>query len=227
MKSVNLIPAPRRDSKRRRKHRNVCAAACGAYGVVLACALGVAHLMWSGAGAKLDEELASADAAIERAQRQADDCRAELTAARATVEANRTVAEQPDWSVLLALLATTTGDDVVLRSVVVAPQAATPSALTSGQAAAAAKSAAPAAAPEVVLEVHGVGRTQLAVQQHALRVEQTGLFAKVAVLDTGREPYLMQDAIAFRLQCTFGEPKQQSISQTGALSATDTGATTK
>jgi hypothetical protein len=229
MKSVNLIPAPRRDAKRRRRHRNVCAAACGAYGVLLTCALGVAHLMWSGAGAKLDEELASADAAIERTQRQADECRQELTAARATVEANRTVAEQPDWSVLLSLLGTTTGDDVVLRSVVIAPAAATPSALTSGQAAAtvAAKLAKPAAAPEVVLEVHGVGRTQLAVQQHVLRVEQTGLFAKVALLDTGREPYLMQDAIAFRLQCTFGEPKQQQVSQPGALTATDTGGVTK
>ena len=227
MTTVNLIPAPRRDAKRRRRHRNVCAAACGAYGVVLACALGVAHLMWADAGAKLDEELASADAAIQRTQRQADECRQELTAARATVEANRTVAEQPDWSVLLSLLATTTGDDVVLRSVVIAPAAATPSALTSGQTAAGAKPAKPAAAPEVVLEVHGVGRTQLAVQQHVLRVEQTGLFAKVALLDTGREPYLMQDAIAFRLQCTFGEPKQQQVSQPGALTATDTGGATK
>jgi translation initiation factor IF-2 len=37
------------------------------------------------------------------------------------VEANRTVAEQPDWSVLLALLGNVRGEDIVLRSVSVGP----------------------------------------------------------------------------------------------------------
>jgi hypothetical protein len=224
MKSVNLIPAPRRDAKRRRRHRNVCALACGTYALALGCALGVAHLMFAGAAARLDEELHATDAAIERTQQQVDDCRDELIAARATIEANRTVAEQPDWSVLLALLAKCTGDDVVLRSVIITPPAApTGAAAAAAQAAAKAGTPAPAppAVPEFLLEVHGIGRSQLAVQQHVLRVEQTGLFAKVALLDTGREPYLEQDAIAFRLQCTFGEPKQPQPAQAGALTATD------
>jgi hypothetical protein len=121
MKSVNLIPAPRRDAKRRRKVRNACAAACGGYAAALACAVGVAHLLWSGASAALDGQLASADAEIQRLERQGGDARAELATARATIEANRTVSEQPDWSVLLVLLAKETGEDVVLRSISIAP----------------------------------------------------------------------------------------------------------
>jgi hypothetical protein len=219
MKSVNLIPAPRRDAKRRRKHRKICAAACGAYALLLAGALGAAHIAWSGVGASLDEQLGKLDTSIERAERQASDARTELATARATIEANRTVAEQPDWSVLLALLATTTGDDVVLRGVSI-----TQPATTAASGAAAAKSPAPNSTPEVLLELNGIGRSQLAVQQHVLRLEQTGLFSKVALMDTGREPYLEADAIAFRLQCAFGEPKQPKPT---ALSATDAGGITR
>ena len=46
MKSVNLIPAPRRDAKRRRRHHCICVAACGAYAIALACALGITQLAW-------------------------------------------------------------------------------------------------------------------------------------------------------------------------------------
>src|SRR3954465_2261943 len=114
MKSVNLIPGPRRDAKRRRKHRKVCAAACGAYGLLLAAAGGAAHFVGPGSGESLNERLALADNDIRRYERQVNDSRVELNAARATVEANRTVAEQPDWSVLLALLGSVKGEDVVL-----------------------------------------------------------------------------------------------------------------
>jgi hypothetical protein len=67
--------------------------------------------------------------------------------------------------------------------------------------------------PDVALEILGVGRTPVAVSQHVLRLEQTGLFSKVALVDTGREAYLNGNAIAFRLQCTFGDPRQQQQSQ--------------
>jgi hypothetical protein len=228
MKSINLIPAARRDAKRRRKHRNACAAACCAYGVMLACAVGVAHVVCAGdggggGGEPLPVRLSKAEAEIERYQQQSAAARSELAAAKATIEANRTVAEQPDWSLLLALLAKTTGEDVVLRSVLVAPPPNAP------QPTPAAGKAGPApAAPEVVLELTGVGQSQLAVSQHVLRLEQTGLFSKVTLLDTNREAYVSSHVIGFRLQCQFGEPRQpltaSPISQPGnAVTSIDAG----
>lgn len=226
MKSVNLIPTPRRQAKRRRKHRRAGVAACAGYTALLACAVGVAHLLWSGATEAVDERLAAADADIQRLQRQGADARAELASARATVEANRTVSEQPDWSVLLALLASKTseskpGEDVVLRSLSIAPPFA-PAAAASPAGSAGAK-----VMPEVALEILGIGRTPVAVSQHVLRLEQTGLFSKVALVDTGREAYLRGNAIAFRLQCTFGEPRQTSTSTAAptppALTGLETG----
>lgn len=204
MKPINLIPAARRDAKRNRKHRNACVAACCAYAVLLAAAVGGVHLFLAGeTGEPLSARLASAESQIERYQQQSTAARAELAAARATIEANRTVAEQPDWSILLALLAKTTGEDVVLRSVLVAPPANAPT-----PAPANGKPGVPPAQPEVVLELSGVGQSQLAVSQHVLRLEQTGLFSKVTLMDTGREAYVNSHVIGFRLQCHFGEPRQ-------------------
>jgi Tfp pilus assembly protein PilN len=226
MKSVNLIPAPRRDAKRRRRHRTTCTAACGAYAAVLACAVGVARIVWGSAAVteELDGRIATAEKDIQRLERQTADARVELATARATVEANRTVAGQPDWSVLLALLAKTIGDDVVLRTVSLAPPpnvAAAPAPGTPGASATAVN-----AMPDVVLDIGGIGRSQLAVSQHVLRLEQTGLFSKVTLLDTGREPYLNGNAIAFRLQCTFGDrPAQPAAPAVAApaVTAAETG----
>ena len=219
MKSVNLIPGPRRDAKRRRRQRNTCAAVCGAYAALLAGAVGVAHLTLSGTGRALDEQLADADADVRKLDASAGQARRELASARATVEANRTVAEQPDWSVLLALLAKTTSDDVILRGVTIGPPvmsasqaAATGPALKKGQ-------------PDAVLEVMGVGRTQLAVSRHVLRMEDTGLFSKVMLVDTGRESFMNETAIGFRLQCTFGEARQvQQTQPRPAVTSTADGA---
>ena len=204
MKSVNLIPAARRDAKRRRKLQTVCAAACGAYGVVLACSIGAAHLMLS-AGGDLQSRLNSIEAEVERLGAATSEAKSDLTAARATIEANRTVAEQPDWSILLTLLGATKGEDVVLRSVIIAPPAAGTMVLPKGS-----------KAPDVVLEVMGIARSQLAVSQHVLRLEQTTLFSKVSLLDTNRESFLEGDAIAFRLQCVFGEAPHHSQAVTNA-----------
>jgi Tfp pilus assembly protein PilN len=215
MKTVNLIPAARRDAKRSRRRRTVCAAACCAYAMLLACGLAGTYVMLSGSGGgeSTQASLAATDAEIDRLEKQAGAARGDLSAANATIEANRTVAEQPDWSVLLALLANTTGEDVVLRSVLVAPPpnspAPPPPPTTPG------KSALAPPQPEVVLELSGIGQSQLAVSQHVLRLEQTGLFAKVTLLDTAREAFGTHTVIAFRLQCQFGEPRQPVASTGG------------
>jgi hypothetical protein len=197
MKNVNLIPAPRRDAKRRRKQRTTCALVCGAYAVVLLLGVGVAQLAFRGSGAVLGERINAAANDIRRLEKQTDEARIELASARATIEANRTVAEQPDWSVILALLAKTTGNDVVLKTVTIALPISTTNTIPS--------QGTTAPPPEYVLDVAGVGRSQLAVSQHVLRLEETGLFSRVSLVDTAKEAFLGDNATAFRIQCTFGD----------------------
>ena len=48
-----------------------------------------------------------------------------------------------------------------------------------------------------------MGRSQSAVAQYVLRLETMGLFAKVNLVETRREPFLDGQAIAFRVACDF------------------------
>ena len=42
-----------------------------------------------------------------------------------------------------------------------------------------------------------------AANKFVLRLEQTGLFSKVSLLDTAREPFFDKNLIAFRLECAL------------------------
>ena len=166
MKTTNLIPTPRREAKRRRKQRNACAAACGAYALLLAGALGVAHLVWSGGSESVEARLDAVQQDTTRLERETAAARAELAAARSTLEANRTVAEQPDWSILMAPArpADRRGRRPPLdlgRPVAGEPERAHPGRR-------------PPARQETVLEVAGVGRTPLSVSRHVLQARGDG-----------------------------------------------------
>src|SRR5665213_937838 len=164
MQGVNLIPASRRDAKRRRLHTRWCAAGCAVY----------------------------AAAALAGA------------VARTAMDADRQIAEQPDWSHLLGVLARQSGDQIVFNSCAVGPNlqadaspaAVPPAAKTPGSG---------ASRTALALTVSGFGRSQLAISQFVLRLEKTGLFARVAV-QTHRETYLGGEAVSFQLICSLDEP---------------------
>ena len=106
--------------------------------------------------------------------------------------------EQPDWSLLLALLSRTLGDQAVLRSVGLeyAPEAFEETAPSAPEA--------PNEPPPVTLELSGLGQTQYVVSRFVLRLEQTPLFESVRLIDTRREPFLAGHAVAFRIECVLG-----------------------
>ncbi len=114
----------------------------------------------------------------------------------------RAVGEQPDWSLLLAMLSSALGDETVLRSIrLQAPPEAAPGAAggsgTPGGAAAA------RTLQPITLEVTGLGRTQQVVSEFVLRLEHTPLFEMVRLVDTRREPFLNDHAVVFRIECVL------------------------
>lgn len=225
MNSVNLIPAPRLAAQKRRVHLRRCAAGCCAWAVASALAAGAAHAMWRQAeDPQFEERLAAVSDDIERTGRAIATAKAQLAAAQSTLRANEAIASQPDWSILLAVLARGIGDDVVLRSCHVHPAGgvagrrfdarrtvtpATPHApaIAPGTAGSPAN-AAPAPAEEAtpfVLEANGIARTLASAHRFVRDLEKTRLFARVTLLDTTREPFLTEGAIAFRLECSLDE----------------------
>ena len=215
MRSVNLIPTARRDAKRRRAHLRRCAAGLAAYAAVLAGACAAVHVLWDRHDASLPARVATLEKEIEAGEREAAGVRTELAAVRSALKANQAVRGQPDWSLLLALLGRQTGDDVVLRSCEVGPAVGTkavpaaglpaatavaPAAVVAGTGGAAGAAGAAGASR---VRIGGLARSPLAVSEFVLRLERTGLFAVVSLVDTNREPFLGAEASGFEIECSL------------------------
>ena len=211
MNGINLIPAPRLAAKRRSAHLHCCAAACACWTVLSLGAAGLAHAIWREEDPQAVERLAKVNEEMRRTDRVIAGLRAELAAAQSTLRANQTIAAQPDWSIMLGLLGQQVGDDIVLKSCRVRPssvaRAVAPAARRGAPrtAAPAADAAQPAEPPPFALDVSGMALDHAAANKFLLRLEQTGLFTKVSLLDTAREPFFDKNAVAFRLECALNQ----------------------
>jgi hypothetical protein len=207
MKTINLIPAPRMQTRRRRVHRLRCAAGCVAYAGVLGVATAVCHAVLEKSDPQLQNRLTAVGLTIDQTSRSIASTRTELDAAQSTLRASRSIAEQPDWSALLALLASKSGDEIVLKGCAVRPReperpAAAPDPKKPGPKAA----PVPPAEPVMIVALSGLGKSQQAISRFALRLEETRLFGRVALLDTNREGGDRPDAIGFRIECSLDDP---------------------
>src|SRR2546421_12625776 len=103
MKSLNLIPAPRRAAKQRRIHLRRCAVACAGWAVLSVSAAASSHALWRDAEeAQAEDRYATVSEDIERTDRAIAAVRSQLAAAQSTLRAHEAIANPPDWSILLA-----------------------------------------------------------------------------------------------------------------------------
>ena len=202
MISVNLIPTHRRNARRRRVRVRRWAAVCVAYALVLFVSYGVCRAVWD-AGHDLVRELDEVTEQIDQSNQAIAALGPEMAQARLTLDASQGIVDQPDWSVLLALMAKTLGDEIVLKSCRLQRR-------TDARAEARRPDGAPAQPagemPEAfTVALSGYGQSPQAVSRFVLRLERTGLFEQVKVRATNREPFLATDAIAFQIEGTLAE----------------------
>lgn len=189
--AINLIPMRRREARRLRGHARRCALLSGALMVaVLGAALGF-RAIWGGQDQAIDHQLANSTSEVERAGAEFHELDQKLAQIRAQRDSITTLRAQPDWSLLLALVGRQTGTDVALRSCSVRPQQATATtAKTSSN-----------LPPGLELCLSGIGKSDIAVSQFVLRLEQTKLFSKVKLIDSTRQPFQSQQVFSFRIEC--------------------------
>jgi hypothetical protein len=178
----------RRQARRVREHGRRCMVFCGVYVVAaLGLALGF-RAIWGGQNPTIDHQLAKSASEVERAGAEFHELDQKVARYRADRAAIDTLRAQPDWSLLLALVSRQTGGDVALRSCSVRPQQAGTKA-TKG------------AAPELELSLSGIGKSDIAVSQFVLRLEQTKLFSRVKLIDSSRQLFQTQQVFSFRIDC--------------------------
>ena len=205
MVGVNLIPAYRHGARRRSKRLRRWTGVCAAYAAVLLVVYGGARAVWGGGGRAIEEEAARAAVQISESAERITQLQQKLFESQRLLAANRVLADQPDWSLLLAMLSDALGEEIVLKSCKLHPAGAPrgPAAFLSG----------PAADPEggFRLAITGYGRSLTVVSQFVLRLERTRLFQEVRTVKTNREAFLAGRAIAFELDCVLanrGEAKK-------------------
>lgn len=209
MTGINLIPVHRILAMQRRirvrlwmRIDSICIG-----GLLIICA--VVTAVFDQSVANVADELAFLEEKVANVNRSIGALRPQLSEVKLTLEASRAVQKQPDWSVLLALLANLQGDQIVMRSVKTEPMGpGNPAAGVSEIISVEENSATDDDRSGYRLVLGGLGKTQSAVSQFVLRLEQCGLFERVTVIRTNREGFMSDHAVAFELLCTMGRAKE-------------------
>ncbi|HYF14228.1 MAG TPA: PilN domain-containing protein [Phycisphaerales bacterium] len=175
---VNLLPAPRAAALRRRAMVRWWLVGLGVYALAAA-GLGVGAKVSLAADDGVHEELSRSDAELKSRTAEEESLRKQLDAVRRRHDAAMSVGHHPDWSGLLALLARSRGEGIVLDGVTMSLETRAP-APTPG-------AAKPPAAPRArVFKVHvrGAALHVRSANEFVLALEDSGLFDSVRLAET-------------------------------------------
>ena len=205
MDDVNLIPADRLAKKLRRERLRVWTIICGTYVISLAMLVGSARFFWGNAAVPVTEELNSTTERIERYNSTILDLQQRLTKATAELEAGKVISCQPDWSKLLILISDELGDEIVLRNFQLATLNKDHRDVTNNiqQLLSSSSPGVFLAERRYRLELNGFGRTQTAVSQFVLRLERMQIFDSVRLVNSYRQAFLNEEAVAFGIECNI------------------------
>lgn len=208
VQAVNLLSPIRRAARRRRKHVARWVVGLAVYGAVLLAVWGMVHLVGSDADRAVAAELARVRDEIDRSKQVMRDLQPVLAEVRTTLAAGRAVGNQPDWSLLLGLLSNLLDEQAVLTGFHLEPVGGGGRRLVDqrnpGQA-----DAEQAARGPYRLHLTGFGESQAVVQRYVLRLEETGLFETVTLLDAHAALFRGHEAVRFRIECRLGVPPER------------------
>jgi Tfp pilus assembly protein PilN len=194
---ADLIPKPIRNARRRAARVRRWVSICATYAGLLVCAYGAVAAAIDSDPSGLSERLAARIKENSGQQAQVKDATSQLQNFRRVLDANHAVGDQPDWSILLAMVARTTQGEVVLRGFQVGPRPAAP-----GETKAAADGDADSG--RFLLKIKAFAKTQDDVTAFVLRLEKEGLFENVSLLESKKEPFGSADAVGFKIECGLG-----------------------
>ena len=206
VQAVNLLSPARLAARHRRRRIRSWVVGVGMYAALLVAIWMGARVLTGGAGQTLASQIDRTERRITQSKQRMAALQPKLAEARTTLAASRAVGEQPDWSLLLGLLSKLLDERTVLTNCRLEPLDDAPR----------------TAEGPYRLHISGMGRTQVAVSAYMLRLEESGLFDKVTLVDTQTEPFRQGEAVGFRIECRLGasqtqpratEPSAQEASQ--------------
>jgi hypothetical protein len=191
--SVNLIPRRRLVAQRVNARMRLWSGVMTAYAAVLCTAYLAFRSVLAGGVENIPAELEQVGAETAAAEAELKTARADLLAAERMLGAAQELRDHPDWSALLQSIATMRGNDVVLGSLELAPDAAKGSGPTVTRPA------------RYLLRLTGLARTHGAATEFSLMLERTKVFASVTLTDTNMQTIGDRPAVAFAMECAMDE----------------------
>jgi hypothetical protein len=137
-------------------------------------------------GSREQLELADLTARADLLEKDTQAKQAKLARENATLRANLVVHQEPNWSVLMALIAAEMGEDAVLERFRLMPES----------------SKADASAPtSYVVLLSGTSLSQASVFEFVIRLEKLGLFKKVTISESRRKSMGGREVVGFDMRC--------------------------
>lgn len=199
MNGLNLIPEHRKLAAARRRRWRGWFSAWIASAALISAGCAVAQAMWGRDNIQLEIEVRELAAHMDTETARRNALESRLARLRDELAAANSVADQPDWSRLLAFLSTQAGDAIVLNGLRLEP------AVEASKAAVHNASHTIDQPDRYRLELRGFAQSAADVSQLALRLQAAGLFEDVKALRATREPFLTGQAVNFHIQCTLGK----------------------
>ena len=199
MKGANLIPRSRVLARRRAARVKMWSSVIPAAASLLMGAYGYLRATWPTETASLREDLEARRAEIKTKTTQSSALLASISRVQRDIRAKDAVGLQPNWGVLLLLVSSHLGKDVVLQSCILDPVS---------QQDGKAVSAAGTRPTAFRLTLGGVGRDQKAIADfvRALDAQTPGrLFDQVSLLECRRTPFAGREAMSFRIECALSD----------------------
>lgn len=198
----NLIPAWRLQKRSRLNRVRTWATALGVYGVLLGATYVACLAFGADDGQAVLEQMRHSTERFRKAGKEIHTLRASLTEASRQIAAAHSLAQNPDWSLLLAMVARELSDDVVLDRCSLAPvdtgadekpSAAPAEALGAGE----------VLYQRYLLDLSGFAQTQMGVSQFVLRLENSRLFESIRLIKTQKRQFMDSQAVSFRIECAL------------------------
>lgn len=202
MNGVNLVPIRRQQARQRGARIRMWMVIAPVVASVLTGVYGWLRASWATGSSNIAAEITKLDALSLSTETEITALRLRIAELKPRLLAARAVGNQPDWGVLLALLATKLRDDAILSSCTLTPVAPEAQPAPPGG-----KPAGDWGRPErFTLSLAGFARTQESFGTFVSALEGAGLFERVRIAESKRGSVAGTDAVSFRVECLLSDP---------------------
>ncbi|WP_432798847.1 hypothetical protein [Poriferisphaera sp. WC338] len=190
-RSVNFIPPHYRIKRLIHIRIRQWIVAVSVYSILLVAAWVMFTFSWGQSVHEIEDQLADVNQQVSATEEAIKSIKPRVLQAKANLAATNMIGEQPDWSMLLDLLAGLLDENTVLTSCELTPEKHT-------------KFGDMVEISQYNLKLVGLSRTLTASYDYVVRLKNCGMFDEIQPGKTRKRPFADGEATEFTIECMIG-----------------------